>query len=43
MLAVVDAPDDLRAEALKQGFYLAGIHDEQFIMETPADFVPKSW
>lgn len=41
--AVVDAPDDLRREALAQGLYLADIHDEQFIMETPADFVPKSW
>lgn len=43
MLAVVDAPDDLRQEALAQGFYMAGIHDQQFIIETPSDFVPKSW
>jgi len=43
VLAVVDAPDDLRREALAAGFYLAGIHDQQFIMETPADFVPKAW
>jgi len=43
MLAVVDAPDDLRQEALDEGFYLAGIHDQQFIIETPEGFVPKCW
>jgi len=43
ILAVVDAPDDLRQETLAEGLYLAGIHDQQFIIETPADFVPKVW
>ncbi len=43
MLAVVDAPEHLRQEALKRGIYMAGIHDEQFIIETPADFVATSW
>jgi len=43
MLAVVDAPDDLRQEALAEGFYMAGIHDQQFVIETPEGFVPKSW
>ncbi|MGH8557563.1 MAG: DUF3782 domain-containing protein [Methylococcales bacterium] len=43
ILAVVDAPDDLRQEALAQGIYMAGIHDELFIMETPEGFIPKSW
>lgn len=43
MLAVVDATDDLRKQALDQGFYLAGIHDQQFVIETPSDCVPKSW
>ena len=43
MLAVVDAPDDLRQMALKQGIYMAGIHDEQFIIETPQSFIPKNW
>ncbi len=43
MLAVVDASEDLRQEALANGFYMAGIHDEQFIIETPKDFKPKSW
>ncbi len=43
MLAVVDAPDDVRQEALESGFYLAGIHDEQFLLETPDNFQPKCW
>ncbi|MGH8475552.1 MAG: DUF3782 domain-containing protein [Methylococcales bacterium] len=43
ILAVVDAPVHLRQQALAQGIYMAGIHDEQFVMETPPDFVPKSW
>ena len=43
MLAVVDAPDDLRREALSQGIYMAGIHDEQFVIETPEGFVARSW
>ena len=43
ILAVVDAPEELRKEALAEGFYLAGIHDEQFVMETPSGFVPKGW
>ena len=43
MLAVVDAPDAVRQEALGQGLYIAGIHDEQFIIETPDGFVPKGY
>ncbi|MDT8406639.1 MAG: DUF3782 domain-containing protein [Methylococcales bacterium] len=43
MLAVVDAPEDVRQEALAEGFYLAGIHDDQFVIETPKDFTPKNW
>ncbi len=43
MLAVVDAPNDLRQQALREGLYMAGIHDEQFIVETPQPFTPKSW
>lgn len=43
MLAVVDAPELLRQEALAQGIYMAGIHDEQFVMETPKEFVARSW
>ena len=43
MLAVVDAPDAVRQEALGQGLYIAGIHDEQFIIETPDGFVPRGY
>ena len=43
MLAVVDAAEDVRREALSKGFYLAGIHGEQFIMQTPPGFVAKGW
>ena len=43
ILAVVDAPEDLRQEALEHGLYMAGIHDEQFQLEVPAGFVPRCW
>jgi hypothetical protein len=40
---VTDAPDDLRQQALNEGIYMAGIHDEQFVMETPDSFIAKNW
>ncbi len=43
MLAVVDAPDDLRQQALSEGLYMAGIHDDRFEIETPTDFQAKPW
>ena len=43
LFAVVDAAESLRQEALEHGFYMAGIHDGQFALQTPAGFVPKSW
>jgi hypothetical protein len=43
ILAVVDAPEDLRQQALNEGIYMAGIHDEQFVMETPVSFTAKNW
>ena len=43
ILASVDQTQQVKQYALKQGIYLAGIHDEQFIMETPTDFVPTAW
>ena len=43
VLAVVDAPEDLRQQALDEGFLMAGIHDDLFVMESPDDFVPKNW
>ena len=43
ILAVVDAPEDLRQEALSAGIFMAGINDEQFNLEVPSNFQPKAW
>ena len=43
ILAVVDAPEDLRQEALSAGIFMAGINDEQFKLEVPSNFQPKAW
>ena len=43
ILAVVDAPEDFRQEALDSGLYLAGIHEDQFQLEVPSDFQPRIW
>jgi hypothetical protein len=43
ILAVVDAPEDLRQEVLTSGLYLAGIHEDQFQLEVPENFQPKVW
>ena len=42
-LAVVDAPDDLRQEALSAGIFMAGINNEQFNLEVAKNFQPKVW
>ena len=43
ILAVVDAPEDLRQEALSAGIFMAEINDEQFQLEVPRNFQPKAW
>ena len=43
ILAVVDAPEDLRQEALSAGIFMAGINDEQLKLEVPSNFQPKAW
>ena len=43
ILAVVDAPEDLRQEALSAGIFMAGINEEQFKLEVPSNFQPKAW
>ena len=43
ILAVVDAPEDLRQEVLASGLYLAGIHEDQFLLQVPPDFQPRVW
>lgn len=43
ILAVVDAPEDLRKEVLKKGIYLARIHDDLFELQVPGTFVPRAF
>ena len=44
ILAAVDWSDDLKQQALREGLYVASIHDEVFeLAETPPDFEPKLW
>jgi hypothetical protein len=43
ILAVVDAPEDLRAKVLREGIYLARIHDDEFELQVPADFQPRAF
>jgi hypothetical protein len=40
IIAAVDIPDNLRAEVLKEGLYLARIHDGEFELLTPRGFKP---
>jgi hypothetical protein len=40
ILAAVDIPDNLRAEALKAGLYLARISDNTFKLQVPPNFKP---
>ncbi|MBE9202971.1 DUF3782 domain-containing protein [Synechocystis salina LEGE 06099] len=44
ILAAVDWSEDLKQQALREGLYVARIHDEVFeLAETPAGFEPKLW
>ena len=43
LIAVVDAPDDLRQRVLDQGIYLADLSDETFTLQVPEDFEPRSF
>ncbi|HEV2846829.1 MAG TPA: DUF3782 domain-containing protein [Thermoanaerobaculia bacterium] len=43
ILAVVDAPDDLREKVLREGIYLARIHDGQFEIQVPESFQPRAF
>jgi RecB family endonuclease NucS len=40
ILAAVDLSAALRARALREGLYVARIHDEIFEIDVPADFQP---
>jgi hypothetical protein len=43
ILAVVDAHEQLRKKVLEEGIYLARIHDEEFEIDVPADFQPRTF
>lgn len=43
ILAVIDAPDELRAQVLDKGIYLAQISDDTFTLQVPDDFVPRAF
>lgn len=43
ILAAVDAPDRVRDKALREGFYLARIHDGQFELQVPDGFQPHAF
>lgn len=43
ILAAVDAPEDVREKVLREGIYLARIHDEEFELDVPKDFKPRAF
>lgn len=43
ILAAVDFPDDVRDRVLREGIYLACIHDESFELAVPRDFRPRAF
>jgi hypothetical protein len=43
IIAYIDASEEGKNKALKNGLYLANIHDEVFEMKTPMGFIPKDF
>lgn len=43
ILAAVDAPEDVRERVLREGIYLARIHDEEFELAVPEGFKPRAF
>ncbi len=43
IIAAVDIPDNLRAEILKAGVYLARISDDTFKLQVPSNFKPHAF
>lgn len=43
IIAAVDVPDDVRKKVLREGIYLARIHDEEFELDVPSDFKPQAF
>ncbi len=43
MLVAVDVPEELEKRVLKQGIYLAKIHDDVFDLVLPEGFEPRGF
>jgi multidrug efflux pump subunit AcrA (membrane-fusion protein) len=43
ILAAVDLSAELKDKALREGLYVARIHDNVFELDTPDDFAPRAW
>jgi hypothetical protein len=43
ILAAVDIPEDVREKVLREGIYLARIHDGQFEVQVPEGFQPRAF
>jgi RecB family endonuclease NucS len=43
ILAAVDIPDDVAEKTLREGIYLARIHDDQFELQVPEGFQPRAY
>ena len=43
ILAAVDMSPELREKTLREGFYVARIHDQVFELDTPENFQPQSY
>jgi hypothetical protein len=43
ILAAVDAPEEVRKKVLREGIYLARVHDGHFELQVPADFQPRAF
>ncbi|HYU31327.1 MAG TPA: DUF3782 domain-containing protein [Thermoanaerobaculia bacterium] len=43
ILAAVDIPEDVAQKTLREGIYLARIHDDEFEIQVPEGFQPKTY
>jgi RecB family endonuclease NucS len=43
ILAAVSIPEDVEKRVLREGIYLARIHDENFEISVPEDFQPRAY
>jgi hypothetical protein len=43
ILGATEIPDELCAKVLREGIYLALIHDDEFELQVPDDFQPRAF